>query len=105
VKTKEEELQEFDWLSLLPEPPTPEQRAEWEALQARERDRRAAEHNRRATQLLAEDRWKQRQRELPAERRQAAIDAVWQRTLEERELEQEEDTSFHRGPGDPDYRR
>jgi hypothetical protein len=67
---------------------------------------KAVEHNRRARQLLAEDRWKQRQLELPAERRQAAIDAVWEWTLEaRRELEEEEAQSFHRGPGDPDYHR
>jgi hypothetical protein len=37
-------------------------------------------------------------------RRQAALDAAWERTLEaKRELEAERAASCHRGPGDPDY--
>jgi hypothetical protein len=38
-------------------------------------------------------------------RRQAVIDAAWERNLEaKRELEAEAARSFHRGPGDSDYR-
>jgi hypothetical protein len=37
-------------------------------------------------------------------RRQAVIDAVWERTLREKaELEKEGARSCHRGAGDPDY--
>jgi hypothetical protein len=37
-------------------------------------------------------------------RRQAALDAAWQRTLEaRRELERDAAMECHRGPGDPDY--
>jgi hypothetical protein len=37
-------------------------------------------------------------------RRQAAIDAAWERTLEaRREIESEWAASCHRGPSDPDY--
>ena len=39
-------------------------------------------------------------------RRQRVIDAVWERNLEaKRELEAEAARTFHRGPGDPDWRR
>jgi hypothetical protein len=37
-------------------------------------------------------------------RRQAALDAAWQRTLEaRRELERQWDGTCHKGPGDPDW--
>ncbi|MGB8895882.1 MAG: hypothetical protein WA322_01850 [Pseudolabrys sp.] len=39
---------------------------------------------------LAQQRWEQRQRELDAEARQDAIDAVWKRTLMEKRLQAEE---------------
>jgi hypothetical protein len=39
-------------------------------------------------------------------RRQAALDAAWERTLEARhELEREQAATCHRGPSEPDYRR
>jgi hypothetical protein len=66
----------------------------------------AAEHNRRVRQMLAQERWKQHQRDLPAELRQRAIDSVWEQTLEaKRELEAEAARTCHRGPGDPDWHR
>ena len=40
----------------------------------------AAEHNRQVQKVLAQERWEQRQRELPAELRQRAIDSVWEAT-------------------------
>jgi hypothetical protein len=37
-------------------------------------------------------------------RRQAALDAAWQRTLDARaELDRDRAAGFHRVPGDPDY--
>ena len=42
----------------------------------------AAEHNRQVQKLLAQQRWEQRQRELPAELRQRAIDSVWEATTD-----------------------
>jgi hypothetical protein len=37
-------------------------------------------------------------------RRQAALDAAWERTLEaRRELERQWNGTCHKGPGDPDY--
>jgi hypothetical protein len=66
----------------------------------------AVDHNRRVRQMLAQERWEQRQRDLPAEFRQRAIDAVWEQTLEvKRELEEEAAKTCHRGPGDPDWPR
>jgi hypothetical protein len=65
----------------------------------------ATEHNRQARKLLAEDAWRQRQSQLPAERLQRAIDSVWEKTVaakQEREA-QAAARSFHRGPGDPDW--
>jgi len=39
-------------------------------------------------------------------RRQCALDAAWQRTLDaRRELERDAAMECHRGPGDPDYPR
>ena len=39
-------------------------------------------------------------------RRQCALDAAWERTLEaKRELERDAAMECHRGPGDPDYPR
>lgn len=65
-----------------------------------------AERNREVRRLLAQERWEARQRELPAELRQRAIDSVWEQTLEaRREIEAEAARSCHVGPGDPDYRR
>jgi hypothetical protein len=64
----------------------------------------AAEANRQAFRLVrAEQEWARRQEELGI-RRQQAIDAVWERTLEaRREQEEAAGRSCHRGPGDPDY--
>jgi hypothetical protein len=63
-----------------------------------------AEHNRRVRLAMARDRWEQQQRELPQQRRQAAIDAVWEATLEaKREQAREDQRSCHRGRGDPDF--
>jgi hypothetical protein len=39
---------------------------------------------------LAKQRWEQRQRDLDADRRQRAIDAVWEQTLMEKRLQAEE---------------
>jgi len=66
----------------------------------------AAEHNRRVRQMLAQERWAQRQRELPAVLRQRAIDSVWEQTLEaKKELEEEDAKTCHVGVDDPDYWR
>jgi hypothetical protein len=66
----------------------------------------AAEHNRRVRQMLAQERWVQRQRDLPAELRQRAIDSVWEQTLEAKKLDEEEAAqTCHVGPSDPDYWR
>jgi hypothetical protein len=64
----------------------------------------AAEHNRRARALIAQERWQQRMEQMPAERLQRAIDSVWEQTVEaRRELEAEAARSCHRGLGDPDW--
>ena len=48
--------------------------------------------------------WESRQANLPQARRQAAIDAVWERTLAERRRQALEDRQgCHRGRGDPDF--
>jgi hypothetical protein len=55
----------------------------------------------------AQERWDERQREIAASTRyQQMIDAVWERTLIEREWERERamERAYHRGPGDPDFR-
>jgi hypothetical protein len=60
--------------------------------------------------MTAEDRyaarleWESRQANLPQARRQAAIDAVWERTVAERRRQALEDRQgCHRLRGDPDY--
>jgi len=55
---------------------------------------------------LAREKWEERQRNLAAEYRQQAIDAVWERTLQEKaEAEARAMArSFHKGPGDADWR-
>jgi hypothetical protein len=60
--------------------------------------------------MTAEDRfaarleWESRQANLPQARRQAAIDAVWERTLAERRRQALEDRQgCHRLRGDPDF--
>jgi hypothetical protein len=52
----------------------------------------------------AQERWDNRQRELEQGRYQAAIDTVWERTLEvRREAEARAGQGCHRGPGDEDW--
>lgn len=41
-----------------------------------------AEHNRRAKAIVAAERWEERQKDLLAQRRQQAIDSVWEASLE-----------------------
>jgi hypothetical protein len=66
----------------------------------------AAEHNRRVRQMLAQERWEQRRRELPRELLQRMIDQSVELNKEaQRELEEEARRTCHRGPGDPDYHR
>ena len=54
----------------------------------------------------AAERWEARQRNLTQLARQQAIDAVWERTLQERVAAEASATerSFHKAPGDPDWR-
>ena len=64
----------------------------------------AAEHNRQVRKLLAEEAWQQRMNQMPYERRQRAIDSVWERAVEAKlELEVRASRSCHRYPGDPDW--
>ena len=64
----------------------------------------AAEHNRRVRQQVAQERWDEQQRELPALRLQRIIDQQWERTLEaRREFEAQAARSCHRSPDDPDW--
>jgi hypothetical protein len=93
-KTKEQILKEFDeYLAGIPTPTT-----------SILTHGSAAERNREVRQLLAQQRWEQYQRELPAIRRQQAIDSVWEKTLEaRREIDAEEAQSCHVGPCDPDH--
>lgn len=65
----------------------------------------AAEHNRRTRQLMAEEAWQQRQKELSALRRQQAIDSVWEQVVAAKQEHEAQATArtFHRGHGDPDW--
>jgi len=64
----------------------------------------AAEHNHRARQLVAQERWDEKQRELSALRLQRIIDQQWELTLDaRRELKAQAARYCHRGPGDPDW--
>jgi hypothetical protein len=64
----------------------------------------AAELNREAQAHRAEEQWAERQANLTAYRRQQAIDAVWERTVQARaEDEARAAAGCHRGPGDPDW--
>jgi hypothetical protein len=64
----------------------------------------AAEHNSRARQLVAQERWDEQQRELSAQRLQRIIDQQWALTVEaRRELEAQATRYCHRAPGDPDW--
>jgi hypothetical protein len=64
----------------------------------------AAEHNRRARQLVAQERWDEQQRELSAQRLQRIVDQQWTLTLDaRRELEAQAARNCHRAPGDPDW--
>jgi hypothetical protein len=65
-----------------------------------EKRARPQSQNERVAQL----RWEQYQRELPAIQRQQAVDAVWEATLAERRKQALEDRwDCHKGRGDPDF--
>jgi hypothetical protein len=56
--------------------------------------------------MTARERWEERQREIAETmRRQQAIDAVWERTVAEREWAEERamERAYHKGPGDSDW--
>lgn len=64
----------------------------------------AAEHNRQVRKLLAEEAWQQRMNQMPFERRQRAIDSVWEKVVAAKsELKALDARSCHRGLGDPDW--
>ena len=64
----------------------------------------AAEHNQQVRKLLSEEAWQQRMNQMPFERRQRAIDSVWEQAVAAKlESEALAVRSCHRCPGDPDW--
>ena len=64
----------------------------------------AAEHNQQVRKLLSEEAWQQRMNQMPFERRQRAIDSVWEKVVAAKsELKALDARSCHRGLGDPDW--